>query len=115
MKRIFIISDQSLFGQGLDSLLRQESGLDIVGCERDVDAAVERIKMLQPDVVLREINEPQSDFGQITRRILREHNRLKLIELSLQDNAVHVYCGERRVIDQYTDLLGVIEAAGANR
>jgi DNA-binding NarL/FixJ family response regulator len=52
MKRIFILSSYPLFGQGVESLLRQETGLEIVGRETDVDKAMERIKELRPDGVI---------------------------------------------------------------
>jgi len=41
MKHVFVLSSHPLFGQGVESLLRQEKGLEIVGRETDVDKAIE--------------------------------------------------------------------------
>ena len=40
MKSIFVLSSHPLFGQGVEILLRQEAGLDIVGRETNVDKAM---------------------------------------------------------------------------
>jgi len=42
MKCIFMLSSHPLFSQGVESLLRQETGLEIVGREADADEAFAR-------------------------------------------------------------------------
>lgn len=112
MTRVLMISRQSMFEQGLDSLLRQEAGLEIVVCETDVGRVMERIKEVRPDVVIFEANGPEAEaeVGQVVRRLLRENLKLKVIELNLQDNTLCIYCGEHRVIKQVADLVEAIKA-----
>jgi DNA-binding NarL/FixJ family response regulator len=71
MRRIFILSSHPLFGQGVESLLRQEAGLIIVGQETDADKALERIKEIRPDVVILDCAEPECDPTLAVMRILR--------------------------------------------
>jgi DNA-binding NarL/FixJ family response regulator len=109
MKRVFILSSHPLFSQGVESLLRQEAGLDIVGREADADKALERIKEIQPDVVILECAEPTRDPTLAVVRILRKEVGTKLIELNLQDNTVCIYRGEKRVVKSIEDLVEAIE------
>jgi DNA-binding NarL/FixJ family response regulator len=102
--RIFVISDHLMFGQGLESLLRQEAELDIVGQETDFSRAFERIKELQPDVVILD----SDDAAPKVASILEASSGVKVISLSLQDNNLYVYQASRRVTKSVMDLLEVI-------
>jgi len=109
MKRIFILSTHSLFSQGVESLLRRETGLEVVGREADVDNAIGRIKELQPDVVILDSGDPASDPTIAVMRILREGVGAKVIGLNLQDNTICIYRGEQRVVKEVKDLIEAIE------
>jgi DNA-binding NarL/FixJ family response regulator len=109
MKCIFMLSTHPLFSQGVESLLRQETGLEIVGRETDVDKAVERIKELRPDVVIVDSADPASDPTSAVMRILRERVVAKAIGLNLQDNTMCIYRGEQRVVKEVKDLVEAIE------
>lgn len=105
MVRVFIFSSHPLFGQGIERLLRQETGLDIVGWETDVDKAFERIKELKPDVVILE----GRDLVSKVIRIFREGIGTKVIGLDLQDNTACIYREEQRVVKSIEDLVKAIE------
>jgi DNA-binding NarL/FixJ family response regulator len=105
MKRVFILSSHPLFSQGVESLLRQEPGVEIVGRETDVDNAMERIKELQPDVVILDNGDPTPEV----MCILREGVGTKVIGLNLQDNTVCIYRGEQRVVKSIEDLIEAIK------
>jgi AmiR/NasT family two-component response regulator len=108
MRRVFILSSHPLFGQGVESLLRQEARLEIVGQETDVDKAVERIKELQPNVVILDCTEPRCDPTPVVMHILREGLETKVIGLNLQDNTMYIYRGEQRVVEAVKDLVEAI-------
>jgi DNA-binding NarL/FixJ family response regulator len=109
MKRVFLLSSHPLFGQGVESLLRQETGLDIVGRETDVEKAIERIKELRPDVVIVDCAEPACDAMSVLMRIWREGLETKVLGLNLQDNTLCVYRGEQRVVKEMQYLIEAIE------
>ena|GEM_PF-464785 len=111
MKSIFVLSGHPLFGQGVEILLRQEAGLDIVGRETDVDRAMERIKELRPDVVIVDSGDPACDPTPAVMRILREGVGTKVIGLNLHDNTVFIYRGEQRVVKEVKDLVAAIESS----
>jgi DNA-binding NarL/FixJ family response regulator len=109
MMRVLILSNHPLFGQGVESLLRRETGLEIVGREADVDKAMERIKELRPDVVVLDSGDPACDLTPAVMRILREGVGTKVIGLNLQDNTICIYRGEQRVVKEVRDLVEAIE------
>jgi DNA-binding NarL/FixJ family response regulator len=113
MRRVFILSSHALFSQGVESLLRQQPGLEIVGRETDVDQAIERIQELRPDVVIYDNNEPEVDFRPVVMRILREGLGTKVIGLNLHDNTICIYRGEQRVIKGLQDLVEAIKVHDA--
>lgn len=109
MKRIFMLSSHRLFSQGVESLLRRDTGLEIVGRETDVDKAIERIKELRPDAVILDDAEPKCDPTPAVMRILGEGLGTKVIGLNLQNNTICIYLGEQRVVRCTEDLIEAIE------
>jgi chemotaxis response regulator CheB len=109
MKRVFILSSHPLFGQGVESLLRREARLEIIGQETDVDKAVERIKELQPNVVILDCAEPTCDPTPVMMHLLKEGLDTKVIGLNLQDNTLYIYRGEQRRVKDVQDLIEAIE------
>jgi DNA-binding NarL/FixJ family response regulator len=113
MKRIFMLSSHPLFSQGVESLLCQETGLEIVGREMDLEKGLDRIRELRPDVVIVDGGDPVHDPMPAVMRILREGLGTRVIGLNLQDNMVCIYRGEQRMARGVEDLLEAIEAEGS--
>lgn len=113
MTRIFIISNYPMFGRGLESLLRQGNRLEVMGQETDLGRAVERIKNLQPDVVIVDNGGPgqQPGISAAVLQILDENSATKVIGLSLQGNHLSIYQATRRIITSVEDLMNVIDNA----
>ena len=112
MKRIFMLSSYPLFSQAVESLLRPETELAIVGRETDVDKATERIKELQPDVVIVDSGDPTSDPTAAVMRILGLRSGIRVIGLNLQDNTICIYRGEQRIARAVEDLVEAIKGHG---
>lgn len=108
MKRIFLLSSHPLFGQGVESLLRRETGFDIVGLETDIDRAVARIKRLRPDAVVVDSNGAIPDPALVVMRILREGLETRVIGVNLWDNVVCVYHGQQQLLKEVQDLVQAI-------
>jgi DNA-binding NarL/FixJ family response regulator len=109
VKRIFLLSNQSLLSQGVEILLRQDQGVELVGEETEVERAIERIQALDPDVVLVEQEPPAGDPAAVIMRILNAVPNTKIVGVHLADNTIRVYRGERRTVRAIGDLLQVIK------
>jgi chemotaxis response regulator CheB len=108
-KRVFILSRQSLFSQGIESLLSQHPGLEIVGRDTNFDAAAEFLETSCPDVVILNCDDPDPDLSPTVVCILRKRLGICVIGLSLQDNKLYAYRGEQKQVYQVEDLLETIE------
>ncbi len=109
MNRVIMLFSHPLFGLGVESLLRQEVGLEIVGRERDTDRAIELIKECRPDVVILDGADPACDPMSVVGRVLSEGAGTRVITLNLQDNTMCVYRGEQRVVKKVEDLVQAIK------
>lgn len=109
MKRVFILSRHSLFGQGIETLLAKEAELDIVGRETDLSAAVECIQRSRLDVVIMDCDDPELDLTPAVMCILRERLGICVIGLSLRDNRICIYRGEHREVREVEDLVAAIQ------
>jgi DNA-binding NarL/FixJ family response regulator len=111
MTRVFIISSHLMFGHGLESLLRRETQLEVVGQEADEEAAIQRIRELRPHVVILDSHGPPFEPTPTVIRILQESPGTNVIGLSLQNNTLHVYRATRRVVKGLEDLMEAISHA----
>jgi DNA-binding NarL/FixJ family response regulator len=94
-----------MFSRGLESLLRENAQLDIVGQETDINHAFERIAELRPDVVILNGDQPDLEVA----HILKVSPDIKVIGLSLENNNLYIYRASQRVTRSVSDLLEAIE------
>ncbi|HEX9077903.1 MAG TPA: hypothetical protein VF932_19140 [Anaerolineae bacterium] len=114
MKRVFILSCHPLFSKGVETLLRQQQGFDIVGRESDLEKAIIRLKELRPDVVILDMGVPGGDYGPIRSRILDDNQGVKIVGLNLENNTFSIYHEEQRILHQVQDLMQAIENGQEN-
>lgn len=110
MKRIFVLSRQTMFGQGLKTLLSMENELEIVSPSADIETTVQFIQSSQPDIVILNCDDPEPDMTPTVLCILRERLGICVIGISLQDNSICIHRGERKQVRQFEDLLEAIYA-----
>ena len=109
MARVFILSDSSLFSQGVEALLRQETRVEIVGHEADLEKALERIRALDAEVVIVGSNDASCDPGPVAAQVLSQGLGTRVIGLSLQESTACIYRGERHEVQSMADLIAAIE------
>lgn len=107
-----------MFQHGLESLLSQQNGVDIVGRATNPDLAIEQIKTLQPDVVIVDSTKLSAEVISKIIRVLSDYRDTKVIGLNLHDNQLTLYQRNQSVaveyqklewqVDGITDLLNAI-------
>ena len=90
MTRVLLVDDHPLFLDGVRAALAGESELEVVGAAEDRASALEQAALLQPDVVLMDLNLPDGSGIDATRDLLaaRPTVRVLVMTMSADDDAV---------------------------
>ncbi len=107
MTRVLLVSKYPLFGRGIQSLLRQQFDIDILGQIEPIEA-IERIRDLRPEVVITDSTEVSHVPDSIVAQILAMPFPPRVIGLNLEDNTLHIYQGEQREAKGIEDLVAAI-------
>jgi DNA-binding NarL/FixJ family response regulator len=111
MIRVFILSKFPLFGQGVARLLSCEAGIEVVGQGTNTEKAIARIRDLRADAVILDHNDVKGGDPSVVVRILQSGICSKVIGLNLDENTLHVYCGEQRQAGRVEDLVHALKTS----
>ena len=87
MVRIVVVDDHALFRAGLVTTLNNEADFKVVGEGVDGVDGIERVKQLQPDVVLLDLRMPKCDGLTALPQMLTDSPQSKVIVLSQSTSA----------------------------
>jgi len=115
--RVLVVSERSLFGEGMEELLGQEPGLEILGREEDLKEAIRRIKEAHPDVIILTDGEAATGLVAEWLRLVREGFHMRIVEVHLETNTLCIYSGEQQPIREVRDLVDTVRhmCDGLNR
>ena len=89
--KLMIVDDHPLFRQGLVDVLDTDDSVAVVAVAANGDTAIYLAEEQQPDIVLMDVNLPDMNGLQVTRRILALSPATKIIILTGYDDAEQVY------------------------
>jgi len=93
--RILIAEDHPLFRKGVISLLSSVPDFEVVGEATTGEEAVVRAEQLQPDVVLMDLQMPEVNGIEATRRILQESPSIRVLVVTLFEDEDSVFMALR--------------------
>jgi DNA-binding NarL/FixJ family response regulator len=93
--RVLIADDHTLFREGLKSLLASVPDIEPVGETATGKATIDEAMVLQPDVILMDIQMPDVNGIEATRRILRDSPHSGIIMLTMFDDDESVFAAMR--------------------
>lgn len=93
--KVIIADDQTLFRQGLRTLLSVQSDFEVVGEAVNGAEALKLIAKHRPDVALMDVEMPVLDGVAATRRIQEEYPDCQVVILTTFDNDEYVFEGLR--------------------
>jgi DNA-binding NarL/FixJ family response regulator len=115
--RVLICNKYVLFREGIKTLLREGSLIEIVGEADTATQAIDQAARLRPDVVLMDLVTPDLSGSEATRRIKAVHPDVRVLILSLRDDETLVSrcfeagaCGYIRKNDEPSQLRSAIDA-----
>ena len=89
--RVLIADDHEPFRRGLRTMLRSEADITVVGEAGNGPGAIARADSTQPDVVLMDVKMPGLDGLEATRRILNTSPHIRVLVLTMADDAESVF------------------------
>lgn len=82
MIRIMIVDDQSLIRDGLAMILNLRPELEVVGTASDGDEVVQKVKQLQPEIILMDIRMPRMNGVEGTHLVRKKFPYIKVLMLT---------------------------------
>jgi len=80
--KVFIVDDHQMVRQGLRTFLELHNDIEVVGEAEDGFTAIERVRQLEPDVVLMDLVMPRLDGIEATRQVKAASPSTKIIALT---------------------------------
>lgn len=93
--RVLIADDHTLFREGLKSLLLSVPDIEAVAETATGQATIESAVMIQPDVILMDIQMPDVNGIEATRRVLRDSPHIGVIMLTMFEDDESVFAAMR--------------------
>lgn len=93
--RILIADDHTLFREGLRALLTSVPDIDVVGEAASGQETLTRVAELEPDVILMDIQMPDLNGIEATRRVLRAQPHVGVIILTMFEDDDSVFAAMR--------------------
>jgi DNA-binding NarL/FixJ family response regulator len=88
--RVLVVDDHPLMRDGLRFLINAQEDMEVVGEAADGAAALEEVQVLEPDVVIMDIEMPGANGIEVTGRILEAHPQANVVMLSAFPDAAYV-------------------------
>ncbi len=88
--KILIVDDHKIVREGIKSMLEQETGFEVVGQASNGREALLSIPDTNPDVVIMDINMPDMNGTEATRKIVASFPKTRIIALSMHSDKYFV-------------------------
>jgi NarL family two-component system response regulator LiaR len=80
--RVLVVDDHNVVREGLRAMLESRQGIEVIGEAGDGDQAVSQARLLQPDVILMDLEMPRKNGISATYEIMAERPESRILVLS---------------------------------
>ncbi len=85
--RIFLTDDHAVLIGGLQKIIEAEQDLEVVGTAGDVQSTVDALTQTKVDLLITDYNLPDDDGLALVRKVKRKYPHIKILVLSMHDEA----------------------------
>lgn len=116
--RVLIVDDHAVLRAGLRTLLNLQSDMEVVGEAAEGLEALEKVKRLEPDLVLMDISLPGMEGLEATKKLRKTYPNIKVLVLTMHEDRRYLYSALKAGASGYvvkraadTELIDAIRAA----
>ena len=84
--RIMMVDDHQIVREGLGRMLELEPDMRVVAEASNADEAISQARVVDPDVIIMDIQMPGMDGIELTRRLTEDRPELKILVLTLYED-----------------------------
>jgi DNA-binding NarL/FixJ family response regulator len=88
---IVVVDDHSVVREGVKMVLETDPELQVIGEASSGEEAIEKVRELQPDVVVMDIAMPGLSGFEATQRIRQSNPEVKVLALTVHDSEAYVF------------------------
>lgn len=116
--KIFLTDDHAILLSGLIKILALEEDIEVVGSAKSLQETYDKLTRVTPDILITDYNLPDGDGLSLIRKVKRKYPSIKVIVLSMHDEAHLVQevlkegvFGYLLKKDSHTELINAVRAA----
>ncbi|MGH2551711.1 MAG: response regulator transcription factor [Thermomicrobiales bacterium] len=88
-KRVLIIDDHPIFRHGITTMINREDDLEVCGEASTAPMGLERMRRLNPDIIVLDISIPGSNGIELLKSIRAEAPHIPMLVLSMHDESLY--------------------------
>ncbi|MEP1588358.1 MAG: response regulator transcription factor [Tateyamaria sp.] len=88
--RVLIVDDHPMVAQGIQSVLEDHDGIEVVGTLGNGRAVIEQLGTLNPDVILMDLNMPGMSGLTATELVIEQRPGTRVLILSMHDSPEYI-------------------------
>ncbi len=110
-KTVILWGREDLFGRSVEFFLKSRSEWEVIRIsdQQDFDVLAQEVERVKPDVVIIYQGNYAGELPEVTQ-LLQGHPGLKLITVSLENNAMEIYNMQKVWVKDIADLYSVVES-----
>jgi two-component system NarL family response regulator len=89
--KVLIADDHRIVREGLMAILKTKENIEVVGEAQDGQDAIQKVRTLEPDVILMDVSMPRMGGVEATRQIKREFPHIGIIALTMYDEQQYIF------------------------
>ncbi|TLS36071.1 response regulator [Pseudalkalibacillus caeni] len=101
MIKVLLVDDHTILRDGLRNILELEKDIEVIGESTSGNDAIDKIKKLNPDVVLMDINMPDKNGIEVTSVVKKVFPEVKILMLTMHNHDEYFMSAIREGADGY--------------
>lgn len=81
--KVLVADDHTMFVDGIDSILKDEKDIEVIGRCYDGLAVIDFIKKQEPSLVLLDVNLPEMNGIEVCKQVNKDYPKVKILAISM--------------------------------